>query len=153
MLFSTAACDKKLPPERQKILQEEANSRKIRRVTENQMVEYVQEKGEELLSIIEMSNQDNPEDEMQLVLGEEHTISYLLPQEASTGELNKVMEAYMYSVAESSGAGANLQILEDGNILYTIPNITDSSGIMVLKGIWKIEFLRKIMVNQISAED
>ena len=59
----------------------------------------------------------------------------------------------MFSVAEGTDPGANFQILDNGNILYTIPQVKDSAGIKVLSGLWKVEFQRKQMVNDIATAE
>ena len=150
-VISLIGCGKTLPAEEQKRLQEEANARKIQRVTENEMIAFVQEKGELLEDMIS-NDIESSTAAISEELGSEYPVNYLKPQEATTNELNELMEAYMFSIAAGEKSQSNLQVLDNGDIMYTIPHVEDSSGITVLRGLWKIEFVRKNMVNQISRQ-
>lgn len=147
------SCDRRLPAEEQQRLQEKASERRIQRVTENQMIEYVQERSIELEIILDtLTNQSEAINLIQEYLHMKHPVSYVKPGEAGEKELAEVMEAYMFSIAEGSGSGSNIQKLENGNILFTIPHVEDSSGITILRGLYKVEFIRKEMVNDIFRE-
>lgn len=149
--LAVSSCTKKLPKEEQQRLQKEANERKIQRVTEGQMLEYVQQYGEQLQEMAsEGSDPATVVMEMKELLGAHHEVEYDLPAQMNGNELQEIVQAYMFSIAEGSEPGANIQKLKSGNFLYTIPQITDSAGIKVLSGLWKIEFIRKDIVNEIA---
>lgn len=151
LLFVLMACNKKLPPEEQKRLQEKAKERVIQRVTNEQILELVQTKTTSLDQLLSTeSKSDSVFETVQSKIGDQHLIDFSLTEEISTGKLREIMEAYMYSIAEGNTVGTNLQELESGNFLYSIPNVYDSAGITVLKGVWQIEFQKKYLVKEIT---
>ena len=151
ILLIAISCDKKLPEEEQQKLQKEANERKIQRITNQEIIDIVQSKGRELESIVAKNSLDEEANiALKKYLGAEHQVQYAGSTEIKTGMLREIMEAYLFSIAEGNPVGTNLQELEDGNFLYSIPNVSDSAGITILNGVWQIELSKKHLIQEIS---
>ena len=145
------SCDKKLSGEQKKAFQEEANARKIQRITNQQLVEFLIPKTQGVEEML--NNQQFSEALFRQALdsvGRVHKVEYSESGDLSTGKLLEVWEAYMYAVAGGEEISSNLQQLESGDFIYTIPYVEDSAGITMLRGVWKVEFSRKELIKEYS---
>lgn len=155
LAFSITNCGR-LPEEKVKAFKKEMGEREIRRVLESDIVTEANKIGEEIRFKIDSITEGNLEI-TEKIKGLEETynakIELIKNDTKYSEEVSQIMDAYLFSSENNKEIESNVQKLENEDLFYSSPILTDSAGIKKLIGVWGITIKKAEAVRSLTAED
>ncbi len=152
LLCSVACSDFKENSYNTKAVAEEVKNRKIKHISEGQLLEWVGTKGSEAVLFLQeqdskklQSGIDSLQEKYQIKI---RRIPFNTTEDISSYE-KEVLEAYQYSAENNIAMDNNVQVLKESNeVLFNAPLYKDKKVI----GIWNIVFSRKEAIKRMDVK-
>lgn len=148
------SCTGKLSDEQKKAFKEEMESREIRRIPESDIVIKADRLGNDIIENIDSVLANNPGgieeylDSLEVKYNAQ--INKINTSESYSGEVNDILDAYLFSSENNLKADNNIQKLGNGDLFFSSPVFRDSADTKILEGIWGITFSRKYIVEHLE---